>query len=74
MAGNGHVTSGIACKWCGRLVDATHGADVCLKTLDRDLEASLKANERRAGTIRAHIDALDEYMKSRGRLASRPKR
>jgi hypothetical protein len=73
MAGNGHMTNRIACKWCGQTVDATHGADVCLKTLDRDLEASVKASERRAGTIKAHIHALDEYMKTRGRVTSRSK-
>ena len=71
MAGNGHVTTGIACKWCGRPVDATHRAGVCLKALDRELEASLKASERRDGTIKAYIHALDEYMKARRRVTSR---
>ena len=74
MAGNGHLTTETACKWCGQPVDATHGAGVCLKALDRDLEASVKASRRRNGTIKAHIDALDEYMKTRGRVTSRSRR
>jgi len=74
MAGDGHLTTETACKWCGRPVDARHGAGVCLKALDRDLEASVKASRRRDGTIEAHIHALDEYMKTRGRVTSRSKR
>jgi hypothetical protein len=74
MAGDGHPTTGNACKWCGRPVDAAHGAGICLKTLDRALEASVTARERRNRTIKAHIDALDEYMRSRATVSSRSRR
>ena len=74
MAGDGYLMAGTACKWCGRPVDAGHGAGVCLRVVDRELEASVTARKRRDGTIKAHIDALDEYMRKRAPGRSRSRR
>jgi hypothetical protein len=61
MSGRRPATA-VGCRWCGRRLDEAHAAGDCLQHLDRDLEASIDAKQRRERSIEVRLRALDGYM------------